>query len=181
MQFHTQYPYIFLLSPTTKWCNFTVTGYQHQPLEKTYTISRQQLQTRRRQKSPVLLTFYSTNSPLRWRGKKEGEKKKKERKREKEKKKKRKKNYYTQFLDPLIIFQQYYAELHVEIRFTCNRQTIQLRRAGTSLKFNECRSFAGLLACACRVKLCRNKSGRVNRACPPSLRDTLPATPVSRG
>lgn len=78
-------------------------------------------------------------------------------------------------------FQQYYAELDVEIRFTCNRQTIQLRRAGTSLKFNERRSFAGLLACACRVKLCRNKSGWVNRACPPSLRDTLPATPVSRG
>lgn len=61
--------------PTTKWCNFTVTGYQHQPLEKTYTISRQQLQTRRRQKSPVLLIFYSA-TPSHWE-KKVREKKKK--------------------------------------------------------------------------------------------------------
>lgn len=69
-----------------------------------------------------------------------------------------------------------------EIWFTCNRQTIQLRRAGTSLKFNERRSFAGLLACAYRVKLCRNKSGRdewIERMLcsfgpPPSSADTLP-------
>lgn len=74
-----------------------------------------------------------------------------------------------------------------EIWFTSNRQTIQLRRAGTSLKFNERRSFAGLLACACRVKLCRNKSGRdewIERMLcslgpSPSSADTLP-TPLYR-
>lgn len=74
-----------------------------------------------------------------------------------------------------------------EIWFTSNRQTIQLRRAGTSLKFNERCSFAGLLACACRVKLCRNKSGRdewIERMLcslgpSPSSADTLP-TPLYR-